>query len=465
MAKIRIPKSFLELIKSKDPEIITELIGTFKATDNEGRYLHWDKLKWRVPKDIDPEIAWLITKIARRSNSKVLNLLQADKDTTFFNFNIPDSLFSKLHHIDRITGGGHKLGDSMFLTNVDKDRFLLKNLIMEEAITSSQLEGASTTRKVAKEMLKSERTPKDDSEKMIFNNFMLMKKAVEIKDKPLSIDSILELHEIATHEAIENDAVAGAFRNDNEITVKDAYQEIAHLPPCHSTINDRMELLCKFANNKDDDFNSELFIHPIVKAIILHFMIGYIHPFGDGNGRTARALFYWYMLKSGYWLFEYVSISKLIKENRSEYDKSYLYTETDDFDLTYFIYNQVDIIINAVDSLLKHIDKKKKEFYDFMEWIEKSPVSKRLNYGHLKILKEAVKQPGKVFTSKIVSGEFDITENTARNYLNKLVDENLLLKAKSKNSKLVNYVAPAGLQDLLKIQNSRNDTNITKSWK
>ena len=184
---------------------------------------------------------------------------------------------------------------------------------MEEAITSSQLEGASTTRKIAKEMLETKRQPIDKSEQMIFNNYLLMKKALERKDEALSIELILELHAIATYKAIDNDAISGALREDNDIAVSNLYNELAHTPPCFSSLKERLLSLCDFANEKHDGANSDTFIHPLVKAIILHFMIGYIHPFGDGNGRTARAIFYWYMLSSGYWLFEYVSISKLMK--------------------------------------------------------------------------------------------------------------------------------------------------------
>lgn len=55
-------------------------------------------------------------------------------------------------------------------------------------------------------------------------------------------------------------------------------------------------------------------------------MIAYMHPFVDGNGRTARALFYWYMLKSGYWLTEYLSISRVIAKSKSPM-KMLIYTQ------------------------------------------------------------------------------------------------------------------------------------------
>ncbi|PID45519.1 MAG: cell filamentation protein Fic [Proteobacteria bacterium] len=451
MARIRAPKPFEALLEESDINQITPLLGRYGATDSAGRYLHWDKFIWRVEKDIDPKMAWLATKISRKAITRVIPELKAYKDSQNFSYCIPDSLFAQLHHIDKITGGGHAIGDAPFISSGEKGRYLVKSLMMEEAITSSQLEGASTTRKVAKEMLETSRPPSNKSEQMIFNNYLLLKKAVERKDEPLSIDLILEMHAIATYQAIENEAIPGQFRVDDDITVKNLYNEVAHEPPSHDTIQERLVALCEFANVNSEGSNTDQFMHPLVKAIVLHFMIGFIHPFGDGNGRTARALFYWYMLRSGYWLFEYVSISKLIQEKRNDYDTAYIYTETDDFDLTYFIYNQVGVVTKAVDALHEHIEKKKREFYEFMEWIENSPVSKVLKQGQLEVLKDAVKHPGKIFTSKQVSLDFNINENTARSYLKKLAEEDLLMATRGKKGKAVLYLSPADLRTRLRL--------------
>jgi Fic family protein len=178
-------------------------------------------------------------------------------------------------------------------------------------------------------------------------------------------------------------------------------------------------------------------------------MIGYIHPFCDGNGRTARAIFYWSIIKSGYWLFEYVSISKLIQEKRGDYDKSFVYTETDDFDVTYFIYNQVETISKVVQLLNEYVDKKQKDFYDFMDWAKNIPVSQKLNWEQLEVLKKAVRSPGREFTAKQMSDDFGITSNTARKYLNELVDLDLLVQSTKKIGKAVIYLAPANLKSKL----------------
>jgi Fic family protein len=92
-------------------------------------------------------------------------------------------------------------------------------------------------------------------------------------------------------------------------------------------------------------------VHPVVRAILIHFMLGYDHPFYDGNGRTARALFYWSLARSGYWLMEYVSISRLLRQAPAQYARAYRHTETDDNDTTYFIVHQLEVIQQAIAAL------------------------------------------------------------------------------------------------------------------
>jgi Fic family protein len=452
MARIRLPTPFIQLMQHPKSEYFM-LMSKYKATDAKGKYLHWNDFKWRVEKGDDEESAWVATKLSRKSIAKDLVTLQAVGNKCF-SYCIPNSLFAQLHSIDTMAGGGKKISDGSLISPDDKNRYLVKSLMIEEAITSSQLEGASTTREIAKEMIQKGLEPKDKSQQMILNNYLLMKKALEKKDEDLSIGFILELHEIATRKAIENNATCGEFRQSDNIVISNLYNENIFYPPVHDTIISRLKDLCEFANIDHSQNDPSNFIHPVVKAIILHFMVGYIHPFGDGNGRTARAIFYWSILKSGYWLFEYVSISKLIQEKRNDYDKSFIYTETDDFDLTYFIYNQVETIDKAVKLLYEHIEKKQRDFYNFISWVEKNPIAKKLKREQLEILKEAVKSPGREFTANQIADEFGVSINTARNYLNRLVSEELLVQAKTKSGKTVIYLAPVSLRSKLNLSAS-----------
>jgi hypothetical protein len=191
MARIRTPKPFLQLMTDVKHDVFVPLLGKYHATDSQGKYLHWNDFKWRVEKGDEELGAWVATKISRGAISKQLLLLQAEDEEQYFSYCVPDSLFAQLHAIDRMTGGGQNISDRTFVSSNEKDRYLVKSLMLEEAITSAQLEGAATTRKVAKEMLEKNLPPRDKSQQMILNNYLLMKKAVENRDEELSIEFIV----------------------------------------------------------------------------------------------------------------------------------------------------------------------------------------------------------------------------------------------------------------------------------
>ena len=417
-----------------------DYIMRYKEVDSKGKYLYWDQFKWRIDKDDDKEKAWFATKWAR--STKLKTILLRDKIDKPFYFCMPDTLQAKLFKISNLAGQG------IIPHNSIKNQYLISSLIMEEAISSSQLEGASTTRKIAKEILVSERKPKTQDEQMIVNNYLLMKEILRIKDEELSVDMILSLHQIATHKTDDNGNVAGELRENDDIVIMDRDDNILHQPPLVIELPKRLQHLCDFANEKHTGEDDSMFIHPIVKAIILHFMIGYDHPFADGNGRTARALFYWFMLKNGFDYFEYISISKFLKEAPKKYSMSYLYSEIDDNDLTYFIYYQVDIILRAINNLLEYLQKKSLEYEEVTKLLKDSSLNEQLNFVQKDIIKKAIKSPGRVFTGLEVSVDYDIAPTTARKYLNELVKYKIL--ANYKDGRTIAYIAPANLHELLK---------------
>ena len=412
----------------------------YREVDKKGRYLYWDKFRYRVHDGDDPRKAWWAVKFARNNIRKPVLLF--DKNHEPFYYCLPDSLETKLYTISERSRRGIIPIDAI------KRDFLISSLIAEEAISSSQLEGASTTRKVAKEMLVHKRKPQNKDEEMILNNYRLMQEIKRIKNEELSVDMILDLHAIATKGSNENGNIPGRFRENDSIVIMDRDENILHEPPKHNTLVPRLQRLCNFANERHLGEGNGEFINPIVKAMILHFMIGYEHPFADGNGRTARALFYWYMLKSGFDFFEYISISSLLKEAPKQYTLSYLYSEMDDNDLTYFFYYQADIILRAIEALFGYLEKKSEEFEEMTEILKGTSLAGTLNFVQKDIIKKAIKHPGRVFNALEVSADYDISANTARKYLNALVEYKLLVRVKQ--GKLITYIAPANLQELLK---------------
>ncbi len=310
------------------------------------------------------------------------------------------------------------------ITNPEvKDQYYVSSLI-QEAITSSQLEGAATTRSVAKEMIRTGRPPRDKSEQMILNNFLTMRRISDLKGKALSIDLILEIHRIITEKTLEHDSAAGRFRLPNErIAVVDMYGEVFHDPPPAAQLADRMQLMCDFANGK----MPEEFVHPVIRSIILHFWLAYDHPFVDGNGRVARALFYWSMLRHGYWLFEFVSISQIILKVPAKYGRAFLYTETDDNDLTYFILQQLNVIGRAIKELHAYIERKTSVLQAIESRLRGITM---LNHRQQALISHALRHPHQRYTISSHQMSHNVVYQTARTDLLDLEHHGLLIGRK-----------------------------------
>lgn len=370
-------------------------------------YLYWDKIKQRAKnKGYEAESLWSVIKNTRMASSSMVIF----GGHTFY-FSTTDYIQKALHQFDLHIGG--TLGSNSGIAESDKTKYMLSS-IMEEAISSSQMEGANTTRKQAKEMIQRELKPRNKSDQMILNNHATMQHIVQHKNEKLTRETLLHLHQSMTHNTLDDTKEEGAFRSNDEVYVVDHIKsEVVHTPPAHSELDSLIDELCHFFNEDQEDF-----IHPIVKGIIIHFMIGWIHPFTDGNGRTARALFYWYMLKNGYWLTEYLSISRIIKGSKTQYEKAYLYTESDDNDMTYFIHYHLKTMEKAFAALKEYINKKQREVVQAARFLKIPGINDR-TAQLLKILHE---DPDRVFNSKEVENRFGISNFTARADLKQMVE-------------------------------------------
>jgi len=370
-------------------------------------YYNWDKVKYiKLPEGTKPEIFWSALKIKRE-----MNYIHLQFGYYHFNFcNTPD-LQKLLHDFDLNFGGS--IGSESKINEADKNRYLVSS-IMEEAIASSKIEGAVTTRKRAKEMLLHNRKPVDVSEKMIMNNYLTIQHIRQIKHEPLTLQLLLEIQGLITADTLEGQADEGQLRTDNEVKVVDTNDgAIMHEPPSAHELEKLLEDLFSFFNTDDDD----KFIHPIVKACIIHFLIGFIHPFVDGNGRTARALFYWYMLKHNYWLTEYLSISGIIYKSKVAYGKAYLDTEIDNNDLTYFIKYKMHVLEQAYKSLQEYLHRKQQENKASLSYARIRNINDRQSLM-IQWLKD---EPERILTVPEIELLFKVANQTARNDLDGLV--------------------------------------------
>lgn len=410
-----------EALRSLDRDALgARLILTGIGPDPDGKYRHWDTLRHlAAPPPLTAEQYWAAIKLARLSIYQRLPLTDGRGDQ--FVYALPPSIQEQLHFVDR--DAGRLIGAPSTLSDSEtRATFLLRSLI-EEAITSSQLEGASTTRRVAKDMILAGRSPRNRSERMIMNNYHAMQHLRQIRNDPLTASHVLELQRILTEGTLDDETGAGRFRTAAEdIVIEDETGTLLHRPPPAAELRARLERLVSFANGT----SSGGFMHPVVRAILVHFGLAYDHPFIDGNGRTARALFYWVMAREGYWLCEYVSISGILKKARAQYARSYLYTETDDNDATYFISYQLRTLNRAIKELHAYITRKTDEHRAVEDAMRRMKGRATLNHRQLDLLSHALKYPRAEFTFRSHQTAHGVAYATARTDLQYLAKRRLL---------------------------------------
>ncbi|MBC7978104.1 MAG: Fic family protein [Myxococcales bacterium] len=400
-----------------DPTVLTALLRhrEFMVPEVGGRYLHWEELRHHpVPDGITSEAWWWGVRLARTQLARPLGL--RDRQGARFAFSMTDTAQRLVHEIDRDASGNIALPEDV-TNSATRDRYIVNSLI-EEAFRSSQLEGASTTRRVAKEMIQTKRPPRTKSERMILNNFYAMEWVRDHHEHPLTAAAVFELHSIVTQDTLDHSDVAGRFRSSAEdIRVIDHVSgEIVHVPPVASELSARMDAMCTFANGGSRD---EPFIHPVARAVLLHFWLAYDHPFVDGNGRTARALFYWSMLHQGYWLTEFISISRVINRARAQYDKAFLFSESDGNDATYFLLHQLKVMRTAIDDLHGYLKRKAQDVRD----VERSLRGRGdLNHRQLAVLNDVLRHPDARITIDGHKTLSRVVYQTARTDLNRLVE-------------------------------------------
>ena len=432
--------SYSDLIGELKPDRVLPLLEA-EIKEEAGRYLPWDRLRrLDPPAGLTHREWWFLLKFQRNQLYKELPL--KDPSGNAFVYGVPDLVLQSLHYVDQRCGGEIAMPEVVTTDDQAREHYLV-NSLMEEAIRSSQLEGATTSRRAAKDSLRSGRPPRDRSELMILNNYQALQFMRDEVSDELTPEAVLELQRILTQGTLRNPDAAGRLQRPDEerVAVFDRNTgRLLYTPPPAEQLEERLGALCEFANGGDD----EPFIHPAIRAIVLHFWLAYDHPFEDGNGRTARALFYWHMRSHNYWLVEYLSISSILRKAPSKYTKAFLYTETDERDTTFFIVYQLEVIQRAVDELHAYLRKKAKEIRKVESLIKGSA---RFNHRQLALLGNSLRDPDATYSFKSHASSHNVTHETARNDLGQLVDSGLLSQRKVGRS--YEFTPPAELPDLL----------------
>ena len=399
------------------------------------RYLYWSDVKYRIPSGMTGVELWSLIKSTRNHTDIKIWL------PNNIHFSLTNTMQRLCHEFDMNFGGSWGASKIFPEDKTTQDLYLISS-IMEEAIASSQMEGAATTREVAKDMLRKKISPKDKSQRMILNNYNTINFIRDHATEKLTPELIMQVHGMMTENTLDVPDASGRLRRDDEnIVVGNGITgETVHTPPSADCLNEFLIQLCAFFN----DSNPELFVHPIIRAITIHYLVGYYHPFADGNGRTARALFYWYMMKSNYWLVQYLSISRIIKGSKKSYEKAFLFSEADGNDIGYFIQYNLEVLHKSFDALSQYIKRKHNDKKKAEKLLHLGNISKRQS----QILSLYIENPDKVLVSTDITATFGVSSGTAKSTLKDLTHKGYLREINI-NGRTKGYVRSNDFEQLI----------------
>ena len=214
------------------------------------------------------------------------------------------------------------------------------------------------------------------------------------KVNPYSVEDLKKIHGILTL-LIETDA--GKFRNHGE-AVYDGDVQIFMAPP-YTMVPNLMDNLFNWMNEVKETLN------PLILSSIFHYEFVFIHPFHDGNGRTARI---WQTAILAHWekAFTYLPIESMIRKNQEEYYKT-IQNCNNAGESTEFVEFMLKIINDTIDELMNS-----KEMQDKSQLL--------LTESEIKII-ECIKRNVLIGAKEIIE-ETSIANRTARRILKKLVD-------------------------------------------
>ena len=357
------PPSWKKVFKQPNETLLRRAVTpAIRAAVDAANDKAWNHVecKYRVPEGLTRDEFWTLVKLSRSAGREEIPLL--DTFGHAFDFRLPTAAHRVLHIADREMSGSIA-SSTAELDSLESQKRIVVQSLMDEAIASSRIEGAAVTRQDAERMIRENRRPRTEGERMIRNNYATIRMVNGRCQEPMTPEFLCEIQRSLTLDTLKKPDQAGRFRRaDERIDIRDERDdEVLHIPPPADELPERIEALCAFANAVSDPKSAPRFIHPVVRAIALHFWLGYDHPFADGNGRTARAIFYWSMLRSGYWLVEYLTISEIFLGQPVQYGRAFLDTELDDNDLTYFIIYHLGVLERSLRAFREFLEKKTAE--------------------------------------------------------------------------------------------------------
>ncbi|NER14248.1 Fic family protein [Leptobacterium flavescens] len=201
----------------------------------------------------------------------------------------------------------------MYSEYVNIDLFISMH-IAKEATKSTKIEGTQTNMEEAFLKIEEISIEKRDDWEEVQNYIAAMNEAVKmLHTLPFSSRLIKQTHKILLRGVRGENKLPGEYRRSQNWIGGATINDAVFIPPIHSSIDDLMSDIEKFAN---DELN---YLPDLLKIALIHYQFETIHPFLDGNGRAGRLLITLYLVSKGVLKQPILYLSDFFEKNRTLY--------------------------------------------------------------------------------------------------------------------------------------------------
>jgi len=293
---------------------------------------------------------------------------------------------------------------------------LREEAIIHSAHSSTSIEGNRLSLKQVSELARGKEITAARRDKQEVLNYLDVLKNIKnlIKNNFITEKDILNIHRMVTKNTLDNLEDCGVYRNRYVVVANRFTGEIFFKPPQNQEVPGLVKDLVSWINSEE---SKEL--DPVIEAGVVHYELVRIHPFVDGNGRTARVLAASILYLRGFDTNQFFCLDDYYDSNRSAYYKALQSVKPDTLDLTnwleYFT-EGVNISIEAVKERILRLSSKR---------LRKAKGRQiALTERQMRII-EFINQNGKI-TNRDVREMFKLSNRAALDEINKLIELQVL---------------------------------------
>lgn len=283
-----------------------------------------------------------------------------------------------------------------------------------EAYHTTHIEGTQLTLKQSEQIWEGQHldgvNPNDARELLNYRNAFDLVSNYIGDGEPITEGLIREIHKRLVEGVRGNSASPGEYRNTQSYVVNSKTKDVIYTPPPAYEVSPMMRELVEWTNNEEET-------HPVLISGIAQFQLVHIHPFLDGNGRTARLLSTLCLYQRGYDFKKLFTISEYYDRNRTDYYQAIQGVRQNNMDMTQWI----EYFVRGLSTQLQEVKSLSKQAIEQNIMIRKHHLSERQ-----KLAIEYISKHGGITIQQFETLCPNVTRRTLQRELRELVNNNIL---------------------------------------